>query len=196
MKKIFIALVILLAVFVAGGYLYGKNTPRIQPETSVSGNAVTASISQKDTSIPHMLIIPKLEIEADVESVGLDSRRNMDVPKNAENVAWYNLGARPGEKGNAVLAGHLDTITGAPAVFYELDKLENGDTITVEDTERNIFTYTVTGKETYKTEEFPLQEVFGDTEIYRLNLITCTGTFDNSEKSYSHRTVVYSELKN
>lgn len=48
----------------------------------------------------------------------MDAKGNMDIPKRDENVAWYQIGYYPGSKGNAVIAGHYDTATGSPAVFY------------------------------------------------------------------------------
>src|SRR5687768_11412154 len=57
---------------------------------------------------PQRLDIPKLGITAVVEHVGLDAKKNMDVPKDHHNVAWYQHGPVPGEVGNSVVAGHLD----------------------------------------------------------------------------------------
>ncbi len=80
--------------------------------------AVVAYMKQPaPVSFPKILSIPKLEVNAEIETVGLDNKGAMDVPKNAMNVAWYNLGPKPGEKGNAVMAGHLDTITLARLYF-------------------------------------------------------------------------------
>jgi LPXTG-site transpeptidase (sortase) family protein len=197
MKKVLVALCIVLLVSIAGGYFYGKITPRIVPTTAQqtpSPKPEKGVLSETIVAHPAVLRIPKLSIEAAVESVGQDSRGNMDVPKMAQNVGWYNLGAMPGEQGNAVMAGHLDTVTGAPAVFYDLAKLQLGDGLTVEDEHGNEYRFTVTEKRTYPTDEFPLQEVFGTTEKFRLNLITCSGSFDSTAKNYSHRTVIYSEL--
>src|SRR5687768_1091778 len=64
---------------------------------------------------PSLLTIPTLDINAAIEHVGLDQQKRMDVPQDVNNVAWYKLGPLPGQPGNAVLAGHLDSKTG-PAV--------------------------------------------------------------------------------
>lgn len=145
---------------------------------------------------PSSFSIPKLGVKSVmVESVGLDGQNKMDIPKDEENVAWYNLGAKPGEVGNAVLAGHYDKKTGEPAVFYDLSKLEPGDELVVMDKGNTEYIYKVTKKVSYELDEFPLQEVFGTSHEPRLNLITCEGTYDKSSKLYSHRLVVYSELR-
>src|SRR5476649_486493 len=73
-------------------------------------------VKEKVYSRPVFLEIPRFNIIANIESVAMDKEGRMDVPKKAEDVAWYNLGYTPGEKGNAVLDGHLDKSSGAPAV--------------------------------------------------------------------------------
>jgi len=199
MKKIIVILTVLTLLAVGGGYLYGKSVPKIPPaadsraQQSISQTSAPKTVVEFIT-VPSKLLIPKLEIEAQIESVGLDAERKMDVPSLAQNVAWYNLGVKPGEKGNAVVAGHLDTITGETAVFHNLNSLTTGDIISVISESNQTFSYKVTEIKTYEVKEFPLDEVFGTTNKYRLNLITCSGQFDNSSYNYSHRTVVYSEL--
>jgi sortase A len=153
-----------------------------------------ASRQTKLSGVPVKFVIPKLAIEARVESVGMDSIGRMDVPKNADNVAWYNLGHKPGDIGNAVIAGHFDKETGAPAVFYNLEKLNKGDHIITIDEKGDSLTFSVTRIATYPDNQFPLQEVFGTAEKSMLNLITCDGKWNNTTKSYSHRTVIYSEM--
>src|SRR5688572_10099714 len=53
------------------------------------------------TLTPVTIIIPKLGIQTAIESVGLTTTNNMDVPKNAASVAWYMHGPKPSEEGNA-----------------------------------------------------------------------------------------------
>lgn len=145
---------------------------------------------------PRLLSIPEIGVEARVESVGLDEEKEMDVPRDPNNVAWYMFGARPGQKGNAVLAGHLDSDTG-PAVFYNLSDLEEGDEVLVLDDKGTVLKFIVVEESVYPVEEFPLDRVFGNQEdsVPRLNLITCGGRFNGSTKEYSHRVVIYSELR-
>src|SRR5688500_6975589 len=69
------------------------------PQTSVSGFSQTlgATAQPEPVSDPVSFSIPSLGIEdASVESVGLDKENKMDIPKKDENVAWYNLGVKPG----------------------------------------------------------------------------------------------------
>lgn len=166
-----------------------------QPLTAI-GNTLSAISSSDKAKEPISFSMPALGVDnVIVESVGLDTENKMDVPRDSDNVGWYNLGAKPGQKGSVVMAGHLDKKTGEPAVFYHIKKLKPGDELKVTDSADKVFTYVVTQIKSYELSKFPLQEVFGSEDKARLNLITCEGTFDKNSDIYSHRLVVYSELK-
>jgi LPXTG-site transpeptidase (sortase) family protein len=136
-----------------------------------------------------------MSVNTTVEHVGKDAQGNMDVPKDANNVAWYELGYKPGENGNAVIAGHLDTKTG-PAIFYNLNQLKVGDEITVATNLNKKLVFTVVNKQIYKANNFPVLTVFGTASEPLLNLITCTGVFDRTTEHYLDRVVVITKLKN
>ncbi|MEN9327626.1 MAG: hypothetical protein RI947_434 [Candidatus Parcubacteria bacterium] len=151
-------------------------------------------LSVVNPTIPTHISIPAIGVDAVVESVGLDEQGKMDVPQKNENVAWYNLGYKPGEQGSAVMAGHFDTVTGAPAVFYNLSKLKKGDTITVTDLNGEKYTYTVSQTIIYPYNKLPLKQIFASNNSFTLNLITCEGTFNQTTRNYSDRTVVSADL--
>lgn len=203
MKKIFIILLIFLAI--AGGY-FGLKTSHSSPEV-ISQQAQQKDLpensKQKDNltettapvyGIPKTIRISKIKVDAPVESVGLDAKKAMDVPKNSDNAGWYNLGVKPGEKGNAVLDGHLDKSSGAPAIFWDVAKLEIGEKIIIEDENGKSTTFSVVKNTKYPYDNFPLQEVFGPTEKRMLNLISCNGVWNSKTHNYSQRTVVYAEM--
>jgi sortase (surface protein transpeptidase) len=125
----------------------------------------------------------------------MDAAGRMDVPKKDTDVAWYNLGYRPGEKGGAVIDGHLDKASGAPAVFWDLKKLSPGDELSVTDANGHQLTFAVVRTVSYAWNQLPIKEVFGASSVPMLNLITCQGTWDTTKKNYSNRMVVYAQLK-
>ncbi len=100
----------------------------------------------------------------------------MAVPKGWNNVGWYNLGYKIGENGSAVIDGHYDTVTGAPAAFYKLGNLNPGDSIEVIDDRGASLKFTVTRKESYPFDGVPLQAIFASAGKVSLNLITCGGS--------------------
>lgn len=143
--------------------------------------------------VPTRLRIPSISVDAQVEQVGLDAQRRVDVPSNYANVAWFKLGAKPGERGNAIIDGHVDSPTAA-AVFYNLKKLKVGDRIVVvgEKDQQKVFEVFETAA--YPYNQAPLERIFGPSEAAQLILITCTGTFDRTTANYDQRFVVYTRL--
>jgi LPXTG-site transpeptidase (sortase) family protein len=201
MKKIISLFVFLMILAGAVWYFVGAKvgaTPRVTQVVQSVQTKITSYQTEQNSGIPVMperLVIPKLDIDAPVESVGQDSQGRMDIPKADEDVGWYNMGYKPGENGSAVMAGHFDTKTGAPAVFYNINKLAPGDTLKVVGTNGETLTYIVTRAEAYAFDKVPLTSIFATKGKAQLNLITCDGVWSAGAHNYSQRLVVYSELK-
>ncbi|CAN5165766.1 hypothetical protein BH09PAT1_BH09PAT1_5200 [soil metagenome] len=196
MKKIlFLFICIVAGVVIGSKFLSTKDIPPKalpQTEKTVVENSPAA---QNQAIIPTTLKIPSLGVVATVESVGMDSQGRMDIPKNDFNVAWYNLGFKPGSIGSSVIDGHFDRASGAPAIFYTLNKLKNGDKIIVADNAGHQLTFVVTDKSLYPFNDFPLQKVFNTTDQPRLNLITCDGVWNSTSHKYSQRLVIFAVLE-
>jgi len=144
---------------------------------------------------PLYFSIPKIGVNTEVIAVGTDEQGAMQLPEVWDKVGWYSLGFRPGEAGNAVLAGHLDSTTGAGAIFYNIKLLEPGDDMYVQDEAGHLYTYIVTQKAVYEYDKVPIVDIFGPSDKKMLNLITCTGTWNPEAHNYSHRMIVTAELK-
>ncbi len=142
---------------------------------------------------PVTLAIPAIGVNAPVEQVGVNVQGNMDVPRNPNNTAWYAPGARPGQQGNAVIAGHVDYHGIGPVVFWKVNTLTVGTEVFVTDDQGRRRRFTVTAVEIYPAENAPLQQIFGGTSDTNLNLISCIGDFDPSSASYDKRIVVYTK---
>lgn len=143
--------------------------------------------------VPQRLRIPSVGINAFVEQVGLDSQNRMDVPRNIWNVAWFKLGAKPGERGNAVIDGHVDGPNTA-AVFWTMRNLQIGGKIYVQDAKGQEKVFEVFDTGVYPYDQAPLDRIFGPSNDAQLNLITCTGTFDHATDNYDKRFVAYARL--
>ncbi len=144
--------------------------------------------------LPVRLKIPSIFVDAAVEQVAQTPDGAMDAPKDYNNTAWYLLGPRPGETGNAVIDGHVDSTTGK-AIFWDLRKLLRGDAIIVVGSDGVERRFVVMGSESYIRDAVPLDRVFGPTTGTHLNLITCdaTSTFDRTHGAYAGNLVVYAE---
>jgi LPXTG-site transpeptidase (sortase) family protein len=143
--------------------------------------------------LPASLIIPNINVDAKIIDVGLDSKGAVDVPKGPFDVAWFDLGPLPGEKGSAIISGHYGPWqTGASSVFDNLHKLKKGDKIYVKNNSGSVISFTVTGLKTYSQNQSPV-EVFNKNDGAYLNLITCAGDWIQSQKTYSQRLVVFAK---
>jgi sortase A len=192
---------ILLTVNLAGFVLslvlifnYILKTPIPNSSASLTTNPSILS-AQKivHVGLPTRLKIPIINVDAPVEDVGITPAGAMDVPKDPADTAWLKLGPRPGENGNAVIAGHFDQEGGKPAVFNNLHKLQQGDKLYVEDQNGSITTFVVRVLRTYDKDE-DASDVFAssDGQIH-LNLITCEGFWDKTQNSYPNRLVVFTD---
>lgn len=143
--------------------------------------------------LPVKLLIPIIDVDAKIQSVGLNERGEIGIPSNFTDVAWYNAGPRPGERGNSIINGHLDTATDTNAVFIKLSELKKGDEIFVVDSEDNEIKFLVTAVEIYDNDKAPSEKIFNsNTDTANLNLITCDGVWIQNERNYDKRLVVYS----
>lgn len=133
---------------------------------------------------PVSISVDKINIKASIENVGLDSFNRMNVPKNYLNVGYYKPGYKIGQKGNAAIDGHFDTPTGAPGVFYNLAKLAPGDEIKVFDNNNQVAVFSVTEVQSCPYRTFPIEKVFGKSNVSMLNLITCAVEWDINNKIY------------
>lgn len=161
-------------------------------EPSVDQDAVTMS-GVTDSGGLGRILIPKIAVEADIVPVGLEPDGKMTSPSKPFELGWYEFGAKPGEPGNAVLAGHFDGPDGSPAIFAQLHQIAFGDVIEYT-TATGTHTYKVIKQDSYTLEEAPMEEIFGKSDRKLLRLITCDGSWSMRDETYSHRLVVTAQL--
>ena len=99
------------------------------------------------------------------------------------------------EKTGALLSPHYDQKNNVSAVFTNLHSLKKGDTIVVEDEEGVTTTFVVRDIMVYDKDRDATDVFFSRDGNAHLNLVTCTGVWDKSEKSYSERIIVFSDKK-
>jgi sortase (surface protein transpeptidase) len=145
---------------------------------------------QSDVSgAPTAVRIQAIDVESPLDVLTLDADNQLIPPTNFDHVGWYGDGVVPGEIGPAVLAGHVDALTG-PAVFYDLSRLATGDVVEVQRGDTWI-AFVVTTVEHYPKDEFPTDRVYQPTPTPELRLITCGGEFNRARGSYRDNIVVY-----
>lgn len=137
------------------------------------------------------LRIPRIDLESEVVPsplVELSQGVTWSVPPF--KVGHAEGTARAGQPGNAVLVGHVTSLT-LGNVFLHLDRLKVGDFVYVRDDEDEELRYIVD-----KVEVVPRSalDVVQPTRFPALTMLTCTGDWLPDERDYSERVVVRARL--
>jgi sortase (surface protein transpeptidase) len=144
---------------------------------------------------PIRLDIPSIGVHAPVIGRGLTDGTIEPPPYDTPGTAgWYRDGPAPGAAGAALIVGHVDTLTG-PAVFFPLAGVRTGARVDVTRTDGTVAEFSVRSVETVEKDHFDPARVYGSASgPPELRLITCGGTFDRAEQSYSANVVVRATL--
>ncbi|MFI6157194.1 class F sortase [Kitasatospora sp. NPDC051170] len=169
------------------------STASAAPAAPVLPAAPAAPVLKR--SAPTRLRIPQIAVDAPFSELTLDATGQLNAPPPDDKnlVGWYRDGVTPGERGSAVVAGHVDTTKG-PAVFLLLSLLVPGSTVEVSRADGTVAVFMVDSVETYAKNAFPDQKVYGKTPDAQLRLITCGGTYDKKKKDYLDNVVVFAHL--
>ncbi|MET9679493.1 class F sortase [Streptomyces coeruleorubidus] len=145
-------------------------------------------------SPPDRIRIPAIRVDAPLTGLGLTRTGSLDVPPaERKNLAgWYQAGTTPGERGTAIVAGHVDNADG-PAVFYRLGSLAKGRTIEVDRRDGSVAVFTVDAVEVYAAKDFPDEKVYGAARRPELRVITCGGGYSRGS-GYQGNVVVFAHL--
>ncbi|MFI1767813.1 class F sortase [Streptomyces sp. NPDC020800] len=189
--------IVVLAVTLFGG---PHGTDDSANPSRASGAAATRADPQKSDqglprSTPLRLLIPKISVDAPFTALTVGASGQLEPPPaaNTNLVGWYSDGVSPGEKGTAVIAGHVDTVTSA-AVFAGLDQLESGDRFSVDRADGSTATFVVDDTETFAKDDFPSDRVYADASRPEVRLITCAGDYDHAVGDYTENLVVFAHL--
>ncbi|MBM7172329.1 class F sortase [Streptomyces sp. G44] len=135
-----------------------------------------------------------IQVDAPVIPVGLDPEGWVDAPPPEDpNLAgWFTGAVSPGEKGTAVIVGHVDNQQG-PAVFYGLGSLEKGNHIEVRRKDKKTAIFEIYGIEVFEKDNFPGKRVYGNSGTPELRVITCGGGF-TEQSGYDGNVVAFARL--
>lgn len=163
------------------------------PAPAMSPKApVGPSMTRSD---PQRLEIESLGIDAPFTDLSLGSNGQLDAPPPDDKnlVGWYKDGTSPGERGTAIVAGHVDTKTG-PAVFLPLQTIQPGAEVDITRADGSVAVFKVDGVRQYSKADFPNELVYSDSDFSDLRLITCGGTYNKTVKDYEDNVVVFAHL--
>ncbi len=164
----------------------------VSPVISGVANTPVASPTRA-ASPPVHLTISAIGVSTALEPLPLKADGTLQSPQPWGEAGWYSGGIVPGQIGPAVIAGHIDSING-PAVFYRLDRLVPGDSVSITAQDGSELTFVVDRSAAYPKTQFPTQLVYGPTATAQLRLISCTGDFDWKTHNYLDNLVVFAHL--
>lgn len=206
-----IALVVFLIILVlCGWYGYKWYTTGVLPfdipvasansginESDISNDEIT-TYTVPDTH-PRYLSISALNLtNARIYSVGLDANNLIEAPTNIHDISWYNKSGTPGDGGVVLMNAHNKGVNRSGA-FYNLAALKEGEVITVERGDGEIFHYSVDSSKTMSLDEFNTEGLatMGKSKkpgTEALNLITFDGKWVPRLGTFDHRTIVWALL--
>lgn len=142
---------------------------------------------------PKRIRIPAIGVDSRLQPLGLNTDGTIEVPGDWHTAGWFEQGAKPGQRGPAVILGHVDSRTG-PAVFYRLHELRPGDEIIVDQLGDSTATFEVKRTEYHDKDVFPTEAVYFPTLRPVLSLVTCGGAFDDAVGHYRSNVIVFASL--
>ena len=139
---------------------------------------------------PLSISIPAIGVSSALVPAGTLDDGTVAVPPDPSIAGWFTGGPRPGERGPAVIMGHVNSKKFGPGVFYRLREIPVGSVVTV-GTTGGPEQFIVQSVEQYPKNQFPTEAVYGPVPLPALRLITCGGSFDSSIGHYRDNIVVF-----
>ncbi|HRE47828.1 MAG TPA: sortase [Aggregatilineales bacterium] len=165
-------------------------SPGVTPTlpTSLARTDVLPTPTVDHSVPPRYLVFPAASLTSRIiEAIRTDTtwetRYLGDSVGHLEGTSWFD-----NEQGNIVLAGHVESATGAPGPFAFLFKVNKDDLVILQEGAVSKY-YRVTEIIQAKPDDVYLTEQNGSG---RLTMITCT-EYDYKERTYNGRLVVIAE---
>ncbi|MFI6942860.1 class F sortase [Streptomyces sp. NPDC050418] len=187
---------------VCGVWLLQHNTasaPPPQPSAAQAADgggapAREAGAPALPPSPPTRITIPALKVDVPLTGLGLNPDGSLEAPPSERRdlAGWYESGTTPGDRGTAVVAGHVDNAEG-PSVFYALGALQKGMPIEIRRTDGQTAVFTIDAVEVYDSRAFPDDKVYGAAKRPELRVITCGGGY-SKKTGYLGNVVVFAHL--
>lgn len=196
-----VALVSLAVTLVVGGLVLNGPEEEQVAAPAAQAASITAPVTERPARAvaeappadPAALTIPAIDVKTDLIALGIEKDLTVEVPDDADQAGWYELGTAPGQPGSAVILGHVDSTEG-PAVFYRLRDLDPGARVDVTLADGTVETFEVTRIETVENGDFPAEKIYAGTpKRPTLAIVTCGGDYDADNGGYQSNVIAYTE---
>lgn len=167
-------------------------TPADLPEETPPSEAVYTNYAVAPDE-PRYLQIPSLGVKARVLGLGLTASGAFDAPKNIFDTGWYKSSAKPGLGAGAVLIDGHSTGLSKEGIFTKLGSVATGQKITLTRGDGKVLSYSVVKVQKLPNAQVDMSSLLLSVDPKRqgLNLITCSGNFNQRDFTFSERTLVY-----
>lgn len=180
----------------SGGFDIGPPQPAsaAAPDSRVGTGTFSTTPTPLGFSAAERVRIPAIQVNAPVMPVGLDATGWVAAPPpdDPNLTGWFTGAVSPGEKGTAVVVGHVDNKKG-PAVFYGLGALKKGNRIEVQRKDGKTAVFETYGVQVFSKHGFPGDRVYGSKGTPELRVITCGGGY-TKQTGYQGNVVVFARL--
>ncbi|CAN5681234.1 hypothetical protein BH24ACT14_BH24ACT14_21080 [soil metagenome] len=139
------------------------------------------------------LRIARMDVNERLVGLRVQADGTLASPADFDDPGWYRDGVAPGDRGPAVIVGHVDSFDG-PAIFFKLSRLRPGDKARIRRADGTRVTFVVDRVERFAKDDFPTEQVYGPTKRPELRLITCGGGFNETTRHYDDNVVAFASL--
>ncbi|GGS43895.1 class F sortase [Streptomyces griseoviridis] len=156
--------------------------------------ALPKALTPLPYAVPARVRVPAIQVDAPMTPVGLDADGWVGAPPPEDpNLAgWFTGAVSPGEKGTAVVVGHVDNKQG-PAVFYGLGALKQGNKVEIAREDGKTAVFEIYAVEVFEKDDFPGDRVYASKGSPELRVITCGGGF-TKQNGYAGNVVAFARL--
>ena len=193
LAELVVCLVLMFIFYFSPKYSSDSTPTKSTENVVIPPPDINPPVSESSSGLPLRLKIPVINIDAQVEYVGLTPSGAMGVPKHPDSVGWFELGPRPGNSGSAVIAGHSGIwLNGRETVFNNVNNLRTGDKLYVEDDRGVTTSFIVRENRSFRPEADASSVFSSDDGKSHLNLITCED-WDQDSETYTARLVIFTD---
>jgi LPXTG-site transpeptidase (sortase) family protein len=145
--------------------------------------------TERVTFVPESVLLPG-GAQAPVQPAATVDGQ-LQVPENVQHVGWWDGSASAGDPfGRTVIAGHVDSASGADGFFVRLKRMKVGDVVTLRAGSHRL-RYKISAVQTVARQALATDgQAFDQSGPHRLVLITCTGDYRRDRGGYESNLVV------
>jgi len=165
----------------------------MRPKHTGAPRSTSTTTPGLSASIPTAVSIPSIGVSSTLIPLDQNADGSLQVPDSFHVAGWYDHSVTPGQRGPTVIVGHVDSRSG-PGIFYRLGAMRPGDLVRVARRDGRVVTFKITAVREYVKTAFPTIDVYGDTPVPTIRLVTCGGTFDRATGHYLSNIVAYGQL--